>query len=330
MIATANRRVIVISVFGFHHSRIKEDMLFRRSAVIAMVIFTLAACGCIRDGSISPRPVPESIPSETGQASAATGEPFSRNSQLSKEFINNRDGARMVYIPEGEFLMGSPDGEGRDDNRPQHKVYLDAYHIYQCEVTSGQFEHFVEETGYQPQVGFRRYAVPEREGHPVVEVTWNDAEAYCRWAGGRLPTEAEWEKAARGTDGRRYPWGDIWDKSKCNWYKSPRFAGMADMCEGRGTLPSGTFPEGASLYGCMDMAGNVWEWCLDWYDADYYRAGITQNPAGPSSGEFRVVRGGSWFDDNSFILCCYVRVGIQPEAWDDNYGFRVCFPCNKK
>lgn len=305
-------------------------MLLRKSAVIAMVIFTLAVSGCIWDSSVSPAQIPQSTPSETVQAAAVTPQAFSRGSQLLKEYSNIRDGAKMVFIPEGEFLMGSPDGEGRDDNRPQHKVYLDACYIYKYEVTSGQFERFVRETGYQPQVGFRRYATAERENHPVVEVTWNDAEAYCRWAGGRLPTEAEWEKAARGTDGRKYPWGDRWDGSKCNWFKSPRFIGMADMCEGRGTLPAGTFPEGASPYGCMDMAGNAWEWCLDWYDAEYYRAGVIKNPTGPSSGEFRVVRGGSWFDDNSSILRCPVRVGIHPDAWDDNYGFRVCCPCSRK
>jgi formylglycine-generating enzyme required for sulfatase activity len=182
--------------------------------------------------------------------------------------------------------MGSPEGEGEPDEQPQHQVYLDAYFIDIHEVTNEQFARFVKATGYQAEGDWRKYYTSDKEKHPVVNVSWNDANAYCQWAGKRLPTEAEWEKAARGTDGRRYPWGKEWDSSKCN------ASGNVDRYER--TAPVGSFPAGASPYRVMDMAGNVWEWVANWYDKDDYRRSLRRNPQGPSSGVGCVLRGGSW------------------------------------
>ncbi|MGV8119091.1 MAG: SUMF1/EgtB/PvdO family nonheme iron enzyme [Candidatus Xenobiia bacterium LiM19] len=230
---------------------------------------------------------------------------------LPPTMTNPTDGADMILIPAGEFLMGSPAGTGRDDERPQHKVYLDAFYICKYQVTNGQFARFVEETGYKPAGNWKEYAKWGRETHPVVNVTWNDAAAYCNWAGGKLPTEAQWERAARGTDGRIYPWGNEWDASRCNSNSS-------------GTIPVGSFPSGASPCGCMDMAGNVWEWCSDWYGEDYYGNSPSRNPGGPGSRNYRVLRGGSWDCADAVGFRCAFRLRNTPGDRGSNCGFRVC------
>jgi formylglycine-generating enzyme required for sulfatase activity len=227
--------------------------------------------------------------------------------------INPKDGSELILIPAGEFLMGSIEKYGMGNEWgeqyecPQHRVYLNSYYIGKYEVTNAQFARFVGETGYhascdpvmarfykselfksspeEPDLSvWNGYYNSETANNPVVCVSWNDAKAYCDWAGLRLPTEAEWEKAARGTDGRIFPWGDEWDTSCCN--------NSVEQQSG-GTTPVGSFPRGASPYGCMDMAGNVREWCNDWYGGNYYRKAPQKNPRGPRRGKNRSVRGGS-------------------------------------
>jgi len=198
--------------------------------------------------------------------------------------INPKDGATMVYVPAGEFLMGSKDGEGQDDERPQHKVFLTGYWIYRTEVTVAQYKKFCQATG---RVMATDPPWKWQDDHPVVNVFWDDAAAYAQWANAALPTEAQWEKAARGTDSRVYPWGNDWDGEKCQNSVGGKNAGK--------TAPVGSMPAGASPYGCLDMAGNVWEWCADWYDAGYYKNAPARNPTGPATGTTRVLRGGSWF-----------------------------------
>ncbi len=230
--------------------------------------------------------------------------------------VSPKDGMVMVYVPAGEFRMGS---DIYDDEKPEHRVYLDGYWIDKTEVTNRMFRKFVKENGYQPEGIWWRAASDENiEGedkHPVVNVSWNDAVAYCQWAGRRLPTEAEWEKAARGTDGRKYPWGN----------EAPKW-GLANIWD-RGadgyeyTAPVGSYPEGASPYGVLDMAGNVWEWVADWYDENYYDKSPAKNPAGPTTGELRVVRGGSWLSCVWDIRSAD-RYWFNPSSYRHNGGFR--------
>lgn len=235
-----------------------------------------------------------------------------------KTIINSKDGSELILISAGEFTMGSPEGEGEPGEHPQHNVYLDAYYIGKYEVTNKQFAKFVNETSYQAQGSWKDYYKSGTEDHPVVSVTWNDATAYCQWANLRLPTEAEWEKAARGTDGRKYPWGNEWDASRCNNYSVD---GLPS-----GPKPVGSFPSGASPYGCLDMVGNAWEWCSDWYLPNYYQNSPSINPKGPSRGlaisPARVRRGSSCSDDpNAF------RAAIR-EAYNQRCGganFRLVY-----
>ncbi len=193
----------------------------------------------------------------------------------------------MVLVPAGEFIMGSQAGD--PDEQPAHRVYLDAYYMDKFEVTVGMYDAFLKAAGMDPPPDWEIMNKAQHQRRPVVNVDWADAATYCKWAGKRLPTEAEWEKAARGTDGRTYPWGnDPPTRLHANYGK--------EKWNDHGALvPVGALDDGKSPYGIYDMAGNVWEWTSDWYDKSYYRNSPAQNPKGAASGETKVVRGGSWF-----------------------------------
>jgi formylglycine-generating enzyme required for sulfatase activity len=246
----------------------------------------------------------------------------------------------MVYVPAGEFVMGSADEDpmAAPDEKPAHTVFLDAFWIDTAEVTCDQYARFLNGVGghrstcegrdcletkmedehshillqqgrYRVETGF--------EDHPVAEVTWYGAQAYCAWAGARLPTEAEWEKAARGVEGRPFPWGS--EAPDCS---RAQFAGCSGM-----TVPVGSRPEGASPYGALDMAGNVWEWVADWWVADwyepsYYATSPAQNPQGPSPGRRKAFRGGSWG-----YLPKFIRTTDRARNRPTYAGFNVGFRC---
>jgi formylglycine-generating enzyme required for sulfatase activity len=192
----------------------------------------------------------------------------------------------MVLVPAGEFTMGSPTGDV--DERPPHQVYLDSFLIDKHEVTVGQYAEFLQQAGGNAPSDWKTMNQLSHKKRPVSNVDWADAAAYCKWAGKRLPTEAEWEKAARGTDGRLYPWGNEPPTSRHANY------GQSGSINNGALAPVGSFEEGKSPYGVYDMAGNVWEWVSDWYDNDYYKNSPSQNPTGPSTGGYKVIRGGSW------------------------------------
>ena len=205
--------------------------------------------------------------------------------------LSEIDGMRLVYVPGGDFEIGSDLGEV--DERPRRTIYLDAFWIDQTEVTNNMYARCVAEGActlpHSPgsQTRPQYYGNPAYDNYPVIYVDWRQAKAYCSWAGRRLPTEAEWEKAARGLDGRPYPWGETLPESSLLNYAST----LGD------TAPVGSYPDGASPYGALDMLGNVWEWVSDCYDRYYYVAAPRQNPPGPAfcRHDHRVIRGAvSW------------------------------------
>ncbi len=202
-----------------------------------------------------------------------------------------RDPVEMVRIPAGPFLMGNPKGVGRQDEQPRRKIYLDTFFIDKYEVTNARYLNFVTQTGHRPPPDpYSEAEVTSSKGIerlPVVQINWYDAVEYCQWAGKRLPTEAEWEKAARGTDGRLFPWG--------NDAATATHANFDREWAGKDTLhPVGARPAGRSPYGVEDMSGNAREWVQDWYQPDYYETAPDRDPKGPDGGVLRVIRGGSW------------------------------------
>jgi formylglycine-generating enzyme required for sulfatase activity len=258
------------------------------------------------------------------------------------------NGMEMVYVPAGEFLMGSTqeqvdrvtescvagcDREWFAAEYPQHAVTLDGFWIGKYEVTNAQYRAFMEAGGYtheewwseegwawlqrakRKQPSFWTKAPWNGADYPVVGVTWWEADAFARWVGMRLPTEAEWEKAARGTDGREWPWGNDWDAARTN---------SAESALERTTLV-GLYPAGASPYGALDMAGNVSEWCSDWRVDDYYAVSPARNPTGPLTGLERVARGGEFDAHRDWVRCAARGWGAQ-HSNSIRMGFRVVAP----
>jgi len=233
--------------------------------------------------------------------------------------VGLKDDVEMVYVPAGPFLMGTSEAHleayktlfplrqaGRFVNEmPQRSVYLDAFLIDIHEVTNRQYRKFLGETGYQPK-DYVQYPPHDDPDYPALVMVWEDAVAYAEWVGKRLPTEAEWEKAARGTDGRIWPWGNQWDASLLSGND-----GTGEIDGYELTAPVGQFPQGASPYGVLDMAGNLWEWVSDWYDPDYYLKALNPNPTGPVSGDGHVLKGGDWSVNKDYTRCAS-RLGGNP------------------
>ena len=242
----------------------------------------------------------------------------------SKEMIG-KDGAPMVQVPEGKFPMGVPKAarDGGIDERPNHDVFLDTFHIDTYEVTNGRYLQFITETGHRtPQHPsdsskglWKGNIMPESiVDLPVINVDWYDADAYCKWAGKRLPTEAEWEKAAKGPNDWRFPWGNV--------EPTDRHLNYNQVWRGEATLvPVGIYEAGKSPYGAYDMAGNVWEWVADWYDPNYYSKSPAKNPQGPETGTHKVLRSSGWQVETPQVRI-FTRIRMDPLGRNNSTGFR--------
>jgi serine/threonine-protein kinase len=229
------------------------------------------------------------------------------------------DGMVQVYVPEGEFLMGSSEADTNASKfeRPQRSVFVDAFWADQTEVTNAMYVQCVDAGGCLIPIGstsatrLEYFRNPAYNNYPVLYVSWANARAYCEWAGRRLLTEAEWEKAARGPDGPLFPWGDaVPNPSRTNFNNT-----KGD------TTAVGSYPNNASVYGALDMSGNVWEWVSDWYGGGYYATAPAINPQGPEAGVSRVLRGGAW-DSALKDIRAAARLAFGPTSRQNFIGFR--------
>jgi formylglycine-generating enzyme len=243
------------------------------------------------------------------QAIARGGNAWDREGTHAGEQIMGPDGAVYVWVPAGEFIMGESapvSSSERTPQQPAHRVRITkGFWLGRLEVTNAQFHAFCAATGRDlPTDGYPGQA------EPVADVNWDDAQAYCAYYGLALPTEAEWEYAARGAEGHTYPWGNRWDAGKC-WHLGRNGHARA----------VGSFPDGASWCGAQDMAGSVFEWCSDWYGEGYYRVSPVDDPTGPAEGTYRALRGGSWRTDDDSCRSA-LRNGHSPAARHNDDGFR--------
>jgi eukaryotic-like serine/threonine-protein kinase len=269
-------------------------------------LFCLAACLCACQAS---------SPATPATASPQAVQPFQTGGT---QVPSEKDGMQMVFVPAGEFWMGSSEEDlaAKGDEKPQHKVYLDAFWIDRTEVTIAMYNQCVHAGTCQYPYGTSAdeihsfYQNPENADYPI-NTTWTDAGTYCRWAGRHLPSEAEWEKAARGTDGRLYPWG--------NTPPGPDLLNFNSLLGS--TTRVGSYPGGASPYGALDMAGNLWEWVTDWYDHAYYVNSPSSNPTGPAPQAYRACRGGSW-NSSAKVVRAATRGNQDPGQCDGLVGIR--------
>ena len=335
-------------------------MSISRTAIAISAILLILATGCGTAGqATNPTPPSATAPVAAAIAQASptgapipatptpkspTGTPPAPSAEPHDIQTRPKDGMPMVYVPGGTFLMGSTDAEVDQalarcresylycndwfytTEAPQHQVTVDGFWIDRTEVSNAQFRRCVEAGACQAPTpcGERELAYPDlsRAKHPVVCVDWHDAQAYCAWVGARLPTEAEWEYAARGQEGHAYPWGHEPAGALQNYCDANCTESWADQAVDDGyarTSPVGSYPEGASWCGVLDMAGNVYEWVGDWLGA--YAAEAQTNPSGPATGQDRVLRGSSWksFQDRARTAA---RSSGEPGTRLDHMGFR--------
>lgn len=246
---------------------------------------------------------------------------WSAVSEDSSEKVSPVDGMTMVLIPQGDFQMGSPEGVGHDDEHPKHTVFLDSYWIDKTEVTNGMYEKCVaagactKPSDLSSRTRPTYYGNPEFSNYPVIYVNWDQAKAYCEWSGRSLPTEAQWEKAAR-SNGSTYPWGE----------QTPDET-LTNMTMGEpDTAAVGSYPAGASPYGVLDMVGSLFEWVADWSSDTYYADSPDHNPTGPQSGDNKVTRGGSQIISLGYEFRVANRGSSETARADNSLGFRCVLP----
>ncbi len=313
----------------------KVSRYFGQLPVLVILIFTWQAC--LQVGVTLPETPPD--PTSTSILIDAEPSPFSQPSpssqdmsaqppactQIGQQWVSPIDGMILMCVPAGEFLMGASeaDTQAQSDEKPQHRVYLDAFWIDRTEVTNANFAKCVAEGVchprlYSPYLGgvsslTRRayYDNPTYDDYPVIHFDVTEAQTYCQWARRRLPTEAEWEKAARGPDERLFPWGDELDCQYASYLRCTEDTTKVDVPL-RGTSP----------YGVLNLAGNVWEWVQDWYDPEYYSSSPANNPLGPKEGEFRTRRGGGWHSLARDLRVTNRGSGEPRHYFDGQMGFR--------
>ena len=300
---TSSRRNIINRPASQSEQKTSIDSLIPKNEQLIMGISKLTAL----EKEALDMKIRSLIASAIRASKESTASPRISSISTSTSTIIGKDSAEMVLIPAGSFEMGSNE---EDDEKPVHTVYVDAFYMDKYEVTNVQYQKFMRATGHREPKYWNdsRFNQPNQ---PVVGVSWHDATAYARWAGKRLPTEVEWEKAARGgLEGRRYPWGNTINSSNAHYDQ--------DLGTGKPASVGSYSPNG---YGLYDMAGNVGEWCADWGDLDYYSNSPLRNPQGPSTGEWSVLRGGSW-DGYTILLRVADRIRSNPADAFNSGGFR--------
>ncbi len=288
--------------------------------IIVFAIF-LSSCGL---GNAQPTAItlPTALPSQVGAGS--------QSSQAGQTRTNSKDGMVQVFVPSGSFRMGGVDADAQSDEKPAHNVSMSSFWIDKVEVTNSMYQLCVQANACDAPRDFKSATRPSYFGnaqfndYPVIYVNWQDAFNFCKWVGGRLPTEAEWEYAARGSaDYRRFPWGDQSpDNSLANY----------DFTQ-RDTTRVGSFPTGASPFGALDMAGNVWEWVNDFYSPTYYGNAPSQNPQGPTAGvngPRKVIRGGSWADPYKELRVSNRGYALAPDLTADSKSAAYMGEANDK
>ena len=304
-------------------------------ALAALLLLVYLTSRAIRPGPLRPEPVSSDEIKQLRQLASSDEAGLA-------QFLDHS----VVAIAAGDFVMGSD--AGRDDERPQHSVYLDAYEMDRYEVTNAQYRRFLQATGRQPPMYWSGDEYPAGQAdYAVIGTSWEDADAYCQWAGKRLPTEAEWEKACRGADGRIYPWGDTWEPRRANvdvsahplrppsqteseptvWDVAWQLARVTPSGRQPGLRPVGAYPDGASPYGVMDLVGNASEWVWDWYNWSDYKQLPARNPRVWGPPWNRCVRGSPWHDPAGTVEWvqtmsrCSARSSSH-EVRDPRIGFR--------
>ncbi len=295
--------------------------------ILLVVVLALTACQPVLSGT---RPSPTPLPVILSQATPARSsldraDHPPRCTENGQRWVSPRDDATLVCVPSGEFLMGAAasDPAAKDDEKPQHRVYLDSFWIDQTEATNGGYTRCVADGTCHPRTytpygdgvssatRLDYYANPMYTNYPVIVYDGDMAQAYCKWAGRRLPTEAEWEKAARGTDGRTYPWGEGIECSRASYFACVKDTTAVDVPV-----------SGASPYGALNMAGNVWEFVADGYDPTFYVTGPTRNPLSPLTSAGHVVRGGGWRSLTPTLRTTARSYGGAEHYFDSQIGFR--------
>jgi formylglycine-generating enzyme required for sulfatase activity len=289
---------------------------------IVVIIFVLLLCMIFLGGCANPNPTETNIQSTLTLKSTNTSTPIPTETPIpasstpdNRIIFSDKDHMSLLHVPAGEFTMGA---DSRFENEmPAHRVYLDEFWIDQTEVTVHMYSLCVtakvckKPSNKASSLYSNYYGSPEFEDYPVIHVDWNMAKTYCEWTGRRLPTEAEWEKAARGEQSLTYPWGN----------EEPNGHLLNFDNQKRDVTAVGSYPNGSSPYGALDMAGNAWEWVADWYRETYYASSPASNPLGPNSGQERVLKGGSW-RDNSILVRSSNRNHGSPEDACVSCGFR--------